>query len=148
MTIDIAVGDVIERPSDEVAAFAIEPANAHRWIGHVEQAYWTTGPPTRLGSRIAFDTTSRAGSGSDEYEIYEWEPGERVAMKTVDARVPLTLTYEWRPVGGRATHMTLRYFNDGTGIARLVAPITRAVMRRSMVADLGRLRKLLESQRR
>jgi len=144
LDIDVASSLVIERPLADVSAFTLEPANLPKWLKYAAAARWETSPPVRLGSLLRIDRSARTGASSDVYEVCEYTPGEQVSWRTVDDN-PLTMTFAWRSIGERVTHMTLRYRVRGTG--RWTAAAARMVMRRSMSADLARLRKALERDR-
>jgi hypothetical protein len=54
MAIDVLTQIVIDRPRQDVFAFAGDPTNAPRWYANIETVQWETGPPARIGSRMAF----------------------------------------------------------------------------------------------
>ena len=54
MTVDVNATIVIERPIDEVSAYAGDPSNAPTWYRRITSAEWETEPPIALGSRITF----------------------------------------------------------------------------------------------
>lgn len=145
MAVDIAEAIVIERPIATVAAFAGEPTNAPRWYRRIESVDWLTEPPTRLGSQVRFVAHFLRRRLEYTYEVVEWEPGEQVAMHTVDGPFPMRTSYTWRPVGDRVTHMVLRNHGDPRGFGRLLAPFVGLAMRRAMRGDLTALKRLLEA---
>jgi hypothetical protein len=141
LDIDVASAIVVERSLADVTTFVLDPANLPKWLGYVRTATWETPPPVRLGSRLRVERSQRAGARTDVYEVCELAPGEQVSWRTIDDE-PLTMTFAWRAVGERVTHMTLRYHVRGTG--RWTAAAARVVMRRSMTRDLARLKKTIE----
>lgn len=145
MIVDVAEATVIERPIDDVAAFAGDPSNAPQWYRRISSAEWETEPPIALGSRTQFFARFLGRDLSYTYEITEYSPGEQVAMRTTEGPFPMATTYTWRRVSDRVTHMTLRNHGEPTGFARLVAPLVSIAMRRAMRQDLADLKRLLES---
>jgi len=145
MTVEVAVSEVIERPLETVAAFVVDPSNLRRWSKQVAAAEWTTDPPVRLGSRVRFRRTGRAGSAVDEYEVCEYDLGHQVALRSIDTTPATTITYTWRAVSDRVTHMTLRTRIDATARPGPVGSIQRVVVRRSTTRDLRALKRIVES---
>lgn len=145
MSVDVGATIVIDRPIDEVAAFAGDPSNAPRWYRRISSAEWETDPPISLGSRIAFQARFLGRDLAYVYEVTEYTPGEQVAMRTAEGPFPMATTYTWRPVGETKTHMTLRNHGEPTGFSRLAAPLVSRAMRRAMHQDLADLKTLLES---
>ena len=62
---------VIDRPIDEVAAFASDPGNAPRWYANIRSVEWETPPPVTRGSRMAFVATFLGRTLSYTYEVTE-----------------------------------------------------------------------------
>ncbi len=144
MSIDVGATTVIERPIAEVSASAGDPAKVPEWSRRVVSAEWRTDPPTRLGSRILFHSRLLGRSRDDLFEVFEWTPGEQVALRTVASRFPITVTSTWRPVGDRVTHMAVRFHAEPRGLRRLLAPLVRRIVRRALPRDLAALTQLLE----
>lgn len=145
MTVDVSATIVIERPIDEVAAYAGDPANAPTWYRRIDLAEWQTDPPIALGSRIGFRARFMGRTLEYTYEVVEYTPGEQVAMRTSEGPFPMATTYTWRAIGDRATHMALRNHGEPSGFSKLAAPLMVRAMRRAMNQDLADLKRLLES---
>ena len=54
MSVDVLTEMVIDRPREQVAAYAGDPANAPEWYVNIKSVEWRTPPPLALGSRLAF----------------------------------------------------------------------------------------------
>lgn len=145
MSVEVAVSEVIERPVELVAAFVVDPSNLRRWAKQVAAAEWTTDPPVRLGSRVRLRRTGRAGSAVDDYEVCEYDLGHQVGLRSVDTTPTTTITYTWRAVSDRVTHMTVRTVIDSTSRPGPVESIQRVIVRRSTTRDLRALKRILES---
>jgi uncharacterized protein YndB with AHSA1/START domain len=52
MAVDVLTQVVIERPREEVFAFAADPSNATAWYKNIETVEWETEPPVAVGSRM------------------------------------------------------------------------------------------------
>jgi uncharacterized membrane protein len=143
MSVDVQVELTIDRPRDEVAAFAGDPSNAPRWYANIKSVTWVTPPPAALGSRMTFVAQFLGKRLEYTYEIVELVPGERLVMRTAQGPFPMETTYTWAS-RGEATLMTLRNRGEPRGFSRLVAPMMAMAMRRATSQDLLRLKAVLE----
>src|SRR5688572_16480237 len=144
MPVDVQVETVIQRPVDEVAAFAGDPSNAPRWYANIKSVDWKTKPPMRVGSKMTFTARFLGKTLVYTYEVAEHEPGRRLVMRTEQGPFPMETTYTWEPAAG-GTRMTLRNRGEPSGFAKVTRPIMVAAMRRATTKDLERLKALLEA---
>jgi uncharacterized membrane protein len=135
----------IERPVDEVAVYAADPANAPEWYVNIRSVAPRTPPPLAVGSRAAFEARFLGRTLTYTYEVVDHVPGERLVMRTAEGPFPMETTYTWAPAGDRATTMTLRNRGEPSGFSAVVAPLMAAAMRRANRKDLQRLKTILES---
>lgn len=145
MSVDVTTETVIDRPREDVAAFAGDPANAPRWYVNIESADWQTPPPLAVGSRIAFVARFLRRRLAYTYEVAELVPGERLVMRTAQGPFPMETTYTWQSTPGGQTRMILRNRGTPSGFSKLMAPFMAGAMRRAATKDLARLKELLES---
>ncbi len=134
----------ITRPRDEVSAFAADPSNATAWYKNIKAVEWDTPPPVVVGSRIRFRAQFLGRTLNYTYEVRELEPGRRFVMATAQGPFPMETTYAWEDVAGGATKMTLRNRGEPSGFAAVTAPVMTRAMRKANMADLRRLKALLE----
>ena len=146
MVVDVTTTTVINRPIDEVAAYAGDPSNAPTWYRRISSAQWQTEPPIGLGSRIAFRARFMGRDLAYTYEVTEHVPGESLVMHTAEGPFPMSTTYLWRGADGDGTKMTLRNHGEPAGFSRLAAPLMSLAMKRAMREDLANLKRLLESR--
>jgi uncharacterized membrane protein len=144
MAVDVTVETRIERPVEEVAAFASDPGNAPSWYVNIESVRWQTPPPVQVGSRMDFVATFLGRRIEYTYEVVELAPGERLGMRTAQGPFPMQTTYTWEPTEG-GTRMTLRNNGSPSGFARVAAPVMEMAMRRAMTKDLASLKRRLEA---
>src|SRR5215207_5234261 len=97
MSVDVQVETTIDRPPEEVAAFAGDPGNAPRWYANITSIRWRTPPPVAVGSRMDFEAHFLRRRLNYTYEVVELEPGRRLVMRTADGPFPMETTYTWEP---------------------------------------------------
>lgn len=144
MDVDVLTEIVIERPRDEVAAYAGDPDNAPHWYVNIQSVEWQTPPPLALGSRLAFVAHFLGRRLAYTYELVELLPGERLVMRTADGPFPMETTYTWQAEGPQRTRMTLRNRGTPAGFGKLVTPMMAPALRRANQKDLARLKAILE----
>jgi uncharacterized membrane protein len=134
---------VVRRPTDEVFAFVADQANAARWqSGIVEIRRLTDGPPG-VGTRHTFTRTlmGRRITGDNEYVAFE--PGERVAFRTTSGP-SLLASYVVAAVPDGA-RLTATLDIDVSGVMSVAQPLLGRALTRDVVANLARLKSILES---
>ena len=144
VSVDVVTEIVIDRPRDEVAAYAADPDNATAWYANIESVEWKSSPPVRLGSRLAFVAHFLGRPLVYTYEVREHEPGERFVMSTADGPFHMETTYTWEDAPGGATRMTLRNRGEPSGFSKVTGKVMAGAMRRANRKDLGRLKAVLE----
>jgi uncharacterized protein YndB with AHSA1/START domain len=145
MKVDVTTEIDIDRPRQDVAAFAADPDNATTWYANIRSVRWETPKPVQVGSRVAFEARFLGRKLAYTYEIRELEPGTRLVMSTDEGPFPMETTYTWRETPSGGTHMTLRNRGEPSGFANLAAPLMAAQMRRATSRDLQLLKSILES---
>ncbi|HSJ35210.1 MAG TPA: SRPBCC family protein [Acidimicrobiia bacterium] len=145
MHVDVVTSIQIDRPRDDVAAYAADPNNATAWYSNIRAVEWKSPRPLTVGSRLGFVAGFLGRRLEYTYEVREWIPRERMMMATSDGPYAMETTYRWEdsPTGG--TVMTLRNRGTPSGFSNLTAPVLAAAMRRANRKDLNRLKALLES---
>lgn len=144
MSTDVKVEIEVARPRGEVAGYATDWRNDRAWIGALSEVQLVTEPPFRVGSRVKRVATFLGKRIEYVNEIVEYEPGARIVMRSVEAPFPMTVTYEFEDLDG-GTAMRIRAEGDTSGFYRLAGPLLSRAVRRSIAADLARLKATLEA---
>ena len=144
MPVDVLTEIIIERPREEVAAYAGDPSHAPRWYANIQSVDWLTPPPVQVGSRMDFVARFLGRRLAYTYEVVELVPGERLVMRTAQGPFPMETIYGWQPVDHTRTRMTLRNRGEPAGFGKITAPVLTAAMRRANAKDLAALKRILE----
>jgi uncharacterized membrane protein len=144
VSVDVRTTIEIQRPRDEVSAFASDPSNASSWYKNIKSVEWQTPAPAVAGTRIRFVARFLGRTLDYTYEVRDVEPGRRFVMSTAQGPFPMETIYSWEDAGEGATRMELRNRGEPSGFAALSAPLMARAMRRANEADLRRLKALLE----
>jgi uncharacterized membrane protein len=141
--VDVLTQIEIDRPVQEVAAYAADPNHAPAWYQNIKSVEWQTDGGMRVGARVAF--VAEFLRRRLAYEIAELAPAERLVMRTASGPFPMETTYVWQAVGAHRTRMTLRNRGNPSGFSKWVAPFMAIAMRRANRKDLAALKRVLES---
>ena len=145
MGIDVTAEARIERATDEVAGYAMDPVHDTAWIGGIKHVRMLTEPPVRVGTqveRVAYFLRRKI-----EYvlEVVGMETGRRLEMASVKAPFPMRVTYGFQPDGG-ATIASIRVQGGPGGFMRLLSPVMAMGVRRNISGDLRRLKGIVEGR--
>ena len=143
MSVDVAVETIIDRPVEQVSAYAADPTNAPTWYVNIESVEWRTDPPVQEGSEMDFVARFLGRRMAYTYRVTDLIPGERLVMSTQRGPFPMETTYTWKAIDG-GTRMTLRNTGRPSGFGRLGAAVMEKAMRRTTTKDLARLKAILE----
>jgi uncharacterized membrane protein len=144
MSVDVIVETAIGRPREQVARFAMDPANDTRWISALDSARTLTDGPFGEGTRVERVASFLGKRIEYVNEVVEHEPGRRLVMRSVKAPFPMTVTYEFEdaPAG---TLARIRAEGDASGFYAVGGPLLARMVRRGIRKDLELLKSLLEA---
>ena len=142
MAVDVRPAVLVHRPRRDVAAFMFDPGNDLRWTGGI-----TSSTPAQPGPLVEGATVERTArflgrTFTYGYVVTRHQPDRLVELK-VDRPFPMLVRYELEdaPDGTRvaihAAGSPGRFFGWAT-------PLMARQVRRSIAADLERLRACLE----
>jgi uncharacterized membrane protein len=147
MNVDVVSEVLIDRPCGDVSRFAADPDNAPKWYANIKAVQWRTDRPLRVGAQIAFVAHFLGRHLEYTYEVAEWQPGDRLVMRTADGPFPMETSYTWWETPDGQTAMTLRNKGTPKGFSRWIAPLISLAMRRANRQDLDKLKAVMESHR-
>jgi hypothetical protein len=143
MTVDVKPSVLVRRSPAEVAAFMFDPANDLRWTGGI-----TTSTPAQPGLLAEGATVVRTAKFLGRtftygYLVTRHEPDRLVELK-VDRPFPMTVRYELEPYPD-GTLVTIHATGTPGRFFGWVTPLMTRQVRKSITADLERLRTCLET---
>ncbi len=142
--VDVITEIEIQKPREEVAAFAADPSNAPSWYVNIRKVEWRTPPPLALNTQVAFVAQFLGKRLEYTYEVIEYAPQERLVMRTAQGPFPMETSYTWESLEPNRTRMVLRNRGEPTGFSKIAAPMMAAAMRKANQKDLKALKTLLE----
>lgn len=145
MSIDVTAQTTINRPRQEVADFATNPHNDPVWIGGISQARLLSEPPVAVGTQVERVASFLGRRIEYVNEVVDYEPGARLAMRSVKGPFPMAITYSFDD-GDGGTLTSIRVQGDASGFFRLASPLLALAVHRSITRDLRALKRLLESK--
>ena len=136
---------VIKRPVEQVFAVVSDLENDPPWSGAAELRRTSPGP---VGVGTTFRQRDRLLGRRLELtlQVVDYEPNHKVTLKTTSRGLSFAGTRMVEPVGQGATRVTFVGGGRAGGVWRPAEPLLAAVGGRRLRAQLGRLKRLLESQ--
>lgn len=138
----------IDRAPEDVFAFLEVRSNDAAWMAAVERSEWLD-PAGSSGIGRRGRMVMRIGGRRREFidEVTTYEPGRRIAHRTVDGPLPLDTACACEPAGDgcRATVVGAIDRLPGGVFGRLAGPVIARVLRRGFRADLANLKRILEA---
>jgi uncharacterized protein YndB with AHSA1/START domain len=139
---------VIDRPIEEVFAFATDPDNVSLWQSTSLETEQTSEGPVGVGTTFR-DTSKFLGRRIEStYEVTENDPPHKQCMRITSGPIPGSGCYALEPTDGGSTRFTQNFEADVGGFFRLAEPLVGRAIRRQMEADMATLKDLLEAGRR
>lgn len=144
----ITAGADISRSPRDVFGYISDAARIPEWQSNVRRAEFAEPAAVGVGTR---GREVRHVMGADRtitWEVTEYEPDHRYAVRGLDGPVRAHVTIELTPLGdGTATHLECGIGFEGHGIGKLIAILARTSADKDLPANLARLKQRLEEQR-
>lgn len=136
---------VIDRPVDEVWEFVHDPTKDALWQTTLTESEKLTDGPLRVGTRVREVRHFLGRRIELAWEVTEYEPNRKSAIRGISGPVPLTGGYRLEALDG-ATRFTVSGELDAHGLFKLAEPVFARITRRELEANLGHLKDLLETE--
>lgn len=141
---------IVDKEPEEVFAFFDERSNDSRWMSSVIESEWIDpDEPTQLGrrGRMVMDAM---GTREFEDEVVDYQPGRIVAHLSESGPVVIYSACVTEPTdGGTKVTMVIEPKQlPGGPFGTVMAPFVGMSLARNTRNDLGRLKTLLETEKR
>jgi uncharacterized membrane protein len=136
---------VISRPVDEVWEFVHDIANDRLWQTTLVESEQLTDGPMGVATRVREVRHFLGLKVELAWEVTEFEPNSRSAIKGVSGPVPLSGGYLLEPLDA-GTRFTVIGELDAHGLFKLAEPVFARITARELEANLGHLKDLLEAE--
>jgi hypothetical protein len=149
MALDVTASVEIDATPAAVAAIQFDPTRDPEWIGGVNRVELVTAPPLGAGSKVR-----RLGGFLGRpivwlIDVVGFEPDRLVAMHALESPFPMDVDYRLEPLdAGRRTRASIRIRGEGRGMYGLPGPLMGPMVKRSVAADLKRLKAIVERSAR
>lgn len=141
--LNIVVQQKIDRPPAIVARVMFDPANEPRWIDGAKRVDPVEQPATEIGARVKRHGAFWGRDFSWVTETAAHEADRKLVLKYVEGPMTGEVTYEIAS-DGNGSNVTLR--NNTASVMEM--PGASTFLKRTLQADLGRLKRLVEKQPR
>lgn len=143
--IEITESVVVDRPIDEVFAYAGDPTNDSSWATVMVESRMTSDGPIQKSSTFVQVLRFLGKRLEARCEVTEYEPVGRIGFTMVMGpnKGAHERTFEEAENGTRVTLLTR---GDSSGLFKLADPVLKRVATKQMAADLGVLKELLQSE--
>ncbi len=141
-SVDVRPTTVIHRTPGEVAEFMFDPANDLAWTGGITASRPDQPGPLREGHTVVRTAKFLGRTFDYGYVVTVHEPDRLVEM-AVEKPFPMVVRYELSPVGDDATEVAIRATGSPGRFFGWARPLMAAQVRRSIAADLVRLKDCL-----
>lgn len=137
---------VIERPLDEVSAFALDPDSHTRWMGDVVGVTRLSAGELAVGSRFQYAIRKGPMSFDPTFRVTAFEPGRRIEYQS-EPGGPLTWTASlvFEALDDHRTRVSSVGRIGFGGLRRLLEPLMAAEVRAGEAAELAALKSVLET---
>lgn len=141
--INVSSSTVIDRPAGEVFDFVRNQENARMWLSG-----WLETRPTSESEGVGYtwiDVVEVFGrSVETEFETTEFEPGRKIAFKSIRGSFPVSGIYSFAP-DGDGTAVTFELQGEPGGFFRLAEPLLGRMLQRQWDTNLANLKDVMEA---
>ncbi len=132
----------IQRSLQDVFNYLAAFENVPQWNYAIAETRKASNGPVGVGT-IYRQTRSLPSRSEETFQVTEFDPNRRLAIRGDLGPLKGTLTYELEPVR-EGTRLTNTAELEGRGLLKVAAPITTGNVRRAVATNLEKLKEILE----
>jgi hypothetical protein len=135
---------IICRSVDEVLSFITDIASFAKWSENTVEAVQTSPGPLAVGTTCRITSRAMGRTLDHEFQVTEYRPGERYAVRSTSGPFPMSVTYtaEQVPEGTRLHAVSEA---ELVGILSLAGTVMQGRAQKQFETDHVNLKRLLES---
>lgn len=136
----------VERPADEVFAYATDPTRFSEWQQGVVDGHLEAAGAARVGAKCV--TTRRIGGTRRAVtsELTRLDPPTGWAVRGIDGPIRAAVDLEVTPLTDTSSQLTIAVDFEGRGIGKVLVPLlVRRQAQREMPTNVAKLKQRLES---
>lgn len=133
----------IDRPVEDVFAFLANFENIPRWNYAIVETREVSHGPVGVGA-VYRQVRSVPSRSEETFEVTEFEPNQRLAIRGDFGPLEGRMTYELEPTGS-GTRLTNSAQLEARGLGKLAAPLASGRIAEAVSENLTTLKRLLES---
>ena len=141
----VEVETTINRPIEEVFAYASDIDRQPEWVSPLTDSRKTSSEPTAVGTTYRQTAKFLGRRMEMACEITGYEPPTRYAFRAQNGPMHMEMQFTLASEGPETTRVTQVVDGESAGFFKLADPILARTMRKQFVADLETLKTLLES---
>lgn len=136
---------VINRPIEEVFAFASDPEKLSQWAAEVVDVEMTSKGPLGVGTTFNAAVKLLGRRMDNGHKITEYEPNRRYSIKVTSGPVSGDMETTFESVDGE-TKVTMVAEIEAGGFFRVAEPLLARAGQRQYATNLANLKDLLEAE--
>ncbi len=136
---------VINRPIEEVFAFATDLEKMTQWMSELVEAKQTSEGPVGVGTTFSAVASPLGRRVESTQEVVAYQLNSKYAIKSASGPVASEDGYTFESVAG-GTKVTRVAEAEMSGFFRLAEPLVVRMMRRQFETNFANLKDLLEAQ--
>ena len=134
----------VDHPAPAVFAFVADAERNPDWQGGMRSCRWTTRPPVAVGSVYEQEAAFLGRPVRSTFEVVALDPGRSLTITTTESTFPIRVTRTVTPLGPDRCRVDADVSGGPGGVARLIDPLLRVLVGRSVRADYSRLPAALD----
>jgi len=135
----------INRTPHDVFLYVADPAQRPSWQDALEHIEVVRTTPEGVGTRVRETRRIQGSSRTFTWEVTEYDPGRRYALRGIDGPVRAHVLMNLTPVDdGAKTRVAIEIAFEGVGIGKMLAPLARRGASKEVGSDGEHLKNQLE----